>query len=150
MAQEKSMKLPSLAVVLTLFIPCLSTAQSVEEQLKKLEMQWDDAGVKKDAAVYDRLLADDFTLTGPNGHLVTKAQFTAELKSGEDTVSSSALSDMKVRVYGDTAVVTYVEKAKETFKGQDVSGTSRWTDTWVKRGGSWQCVASHGSKVAHP
>lgn len=144
------MKISTIAVVLALCVPWLAAAQGVEQQLKKLEMQWDEAGVKKDAGVYDRVLADDFTLTGPNGHLVTKAQFTAELKSGEDTVSSSVLSDMKVRIYGDTAIVTYVENAKETFKGQDVSGTSRWTDTWVKREGSWQCVASHGSKVAHP
>ena len=144
------MKLSTMAVVLALSVPCLSIAQSVEQELKKLEMQWDEAGVKKDVAVYDRLLADDFMLTGPNGNLVTKAQFTAELKSGEDIVFSSTLSDMKVRVYGDTAVVTYVEKAKETFKGQDVSGTSRWTDTWVKHGGSWQCVAAHGSRIAHP
>jgi len=144
------MKLSTMAVVLALSVPCLSIAQSVEQELKKLEIQWDEAGVKKDVAVYDRLLADDFMLTGPNGNLVTKAQFTAELKSGEDIVFSSTLSDMKVRVYGDTVVVTYVEKAKETFKGLDVSGTSRWTDTWVKRGASWHCVASQGSKVAHP
>jgi ketosteroid isomerase-like protein len=143
------MKLSTMAVVLALSVPCLSIAQSVEQELKKLEMQWDEAGVKKDVAVYDRLLADDFMLTRPNGNLVTKAQFTAELKSGEDIVFSSTLSDMMVRVYGDTAVVTYMEKAKETFKGRDVSGTSRWTDTWVKHGGSWQCVASHGSRVAH-
>jgi hypothetical protein len=96
------MKLSTIAVALALSVPCLATAQSVEQQLKKLEMQWDEAGVKKDAAVYDPLLADDFTLTGPNGNLVTKAQFTGELKTGEDIVYSSVLSDMKVRVYGDT------------------------------------------------
>jgi ketosteroid isomerase-like protein len=122
----------------------------VEQQLKKLEMQWADAEVRKDVAVLDRLLADDFTNTVPEGKVFTKAQFMADFKSGEDVSTSQVLSDMKVRVYGDTAVVTYVEQAKETYKGRDISGTSRWTDTWVKRGGSWQCVASHGSKVAHP
>ena len=112
------MKISTITVVLALCVPCLATAQSVEQQLKKLEMQWDEAGVKKDAGVYDRVLADDFTLTGPNGNLVTKAQFTAELKSGKDTVSSSVLSDMKVRIYGDTAIVTYVENAKRRSRAR--------------------------------
>jgi len=56
--------------------------------------------------------------------------------------------EMKARVYGDAAVVTYRWTSKETFKGQDISGQSRWTDTWVKRAGRWQCVASHGSRIA--
>jgi hypothetical protein len=142
-------KLSTIAVALALSVPCLTTAQSVEQQLKKLEIEWADAEVKKDVAVLDRLLADDFTLTTTFGKVVTKAQAVADVKSGEDATSSYAYSDVKVRVYGDTAVVTYVEKSKETYKGRDNSGTSRWTDTWVKRGSSWQCVASHGSKVAH-
>ena len=148
--KEKPMKISTIAVVLALCIPCFATAQSVEPQLKKLEMQWADAEVKKDIAVLDRLLADDFTNTFDEGNLATKAQYMAAEKSGEDVVSSYAYSDMKVRVYGDSAVVTYVAKLKEMFKGRDVSGTSRWTDTWVKHGGSWQCVAAHGSRVAHP
>jgi ketosteroid isomerase-like protein len=143
------MKISTIPVVLALCIPCLSAAQSVEQQLKKLEMQWANAGVKKELAVIDRLLADDFITTDPEGEVFTRAEEIAFLKSGEDVVSSAALSDIKVRVYGDAAVVTYVYKAKEAFKGRDVSGTQRWTDTWVKRAGSWQCVASHGSKVAH-
>jgi ketosteroid isomerase-like protein len=143
------MTLSRIAVVLALSVTCSATAQSVEQQLKKLEIQWADAGVKKDLAAIDRLLADDFITTDPEGEVFSKAEEIAFLKSGEDVVSSAALSDIKVRVYGDAAVVTYLYKAKETFKGRDISGTQRWTDTWVKRGGSWECVASHGSKVAH-
>jgi ketosteroid isomerase-like protein len=122
----------------------------VEQQLKKLEIQWANAGVKKDLAVIDRLLADDFITTDPQGEVFTRAEEIAFLKTGEDVVSYAALRDVKVRVYGDAAVVTYVYQAQETLKGRDVSGTSRWTDTWVKRGGSWRCVASHGSMITRP
>jgi hypothetical protein len=142
--------LATIAVVLALCIPCLATAQSVELQLKKLEIQWGDANVKKDVAVLDRIMADDYTETGIDGNVETKAQGMAFVKSGEYVLSSYAYSDMKVRVYGDTAVVTFINKTKDTYKGRNISGTSRWTDTWIKRGGSWQCVASHSSKVAHP
>lgn len=144
------MKQSTIAVLLVLSIPYLAAAQNVEQDLKKLETQWNEAEVKKDLAALGRIMADDFTNTGPEGDVSTKPQAIALVKSGDDVISSFALSDMKVRAYGDTAVVTYVAKLKETFRGRDVSGTSRWTDTWVKRGGVWQCVASHGSKVANP
>lgn len=144
------MKLPTIAVVLTLFASSLSNAQSVEEQIKKLEIQWADAGVRKDVAAIERLFADDFSGTATTGAVWTKANEIADLKSGKDVLSSYTYSDMKVRTYGDAAVVTYVAMLKETFDGRDVSGTSRWTDTWVKRGGSWQIVSSHATTIAHP
>jgi ketosteroid isomerase-like protein len=56
--------------------------------------------------------------------------------------------DMKVRVYGDEAVVTGRNTTKGQFKGRDISGQYRWTDTWAKRNGRWQCVAEHDSKIA--
>jgi ketosteroid isomerase-like protein len=140
----------TIAVLLALSITCFVKGQGVEAELTKLENQWAQAEVKKDVATLGRILADDFTNTDPDGGISTKSQFISSTTSGEDVVDSFALSDMKIRVYGDTAVVTYLAKLKETLKGKDVSGMSRWTDTWVKRGGSWQCVASHGSKIGTP
>ena len=57
-------------------------------------------------------------------------------------------NDMKARVYGDAAVVTGGNTTKETIKGKDISGLYRWTDTWIKKAGRWQCVATHASKIA--
>ena len=54
---------------------------------------------------------------------------------------------MKVRVYGDAAVVLGRNTVKEQYKGKDISGQSRFTDTWVKKDGRWQCVATAGSKI---
>jgi ketosteroid isomerase-like protein len=55
-----------------------------------------------------------------------------------------------VRVYGDTAVVTYRSTDKGNYKGQDISGQVRWTDVFVKQGWRWQLVAGHGSPIATP
>ena len=55
--------------------------------------------------------------------------------------------DMKARVYGDAAVVTGRNTSKETLKGKDISGLYRWTDTWIKEAGRWQCVATHASMI---
>ena len=121
---------------------------SVEQELMKLEQDWTNANVKADVAFLDRILADDWTAADQDGTVYNKTQFLTSMKSGEDVISSLVTDDMKVRVYGDTAVVTGRNTGKETLKGKDISGQYRWTDTWVKKAGRWQCVASHWSKIA--
>ena len=121
---------------------------SVQQELIKLENEWADALVKRDWTFLDRIYADDYMWTGANGEVATKAQEIAFLKSGEHVFTSWVLAEMKVRVYGDAAVVTGRNAIKETHKGEDVSSRNRWTHTWVKRAGRWQCVAAHRSKIA--
>jgi ketosteroid isomerase-like protein len=122
--------------------------ESVEQELIKQENEWADAWVKSDVAFYDRITADDYTWTSPWGWVATKASDLVLLRSGDDVVKSWALADMKVRVYGDAAVVTGRDTIKETYKGKDVNGQHRWTHMWIKRAGCWQCVAGHSSEIA--
>jgi len=119
----------------------------VEQELIKLENDWADAWIKRDIAFFDRIMADDYTWTSPWGEVLSKAHNLTLAKSGEDVITSWVLADMKVRVYGDAAVVTGCSTIKETYKGEDVSGQERWTHTWVKRAGRWQCVAGHSSEI---
>jgi ketosteroid isomerase-like protein len=79
---------------------------------------------------------------------MNKAKDLALVKSLKDAMTSWVLADMKVRVYGDAAVVTGRCTTKETYKGEGVSGQFQWTDTWVKRAGRWQCVAGRSSEIA--
>jgi len=87
-------------------------------------------------------------VTDPEGNVSTKAQEIAFFKSGEFAVTSCVHHELKVRVYGDAAVVTGRSTVKETYKGKDFSPQLRWTDTWVKSAGRWQCVAGHSSEIA--
>jgi ketosteroid isomerase-like protein len=121
---------------------------SVEQELIKLEKEWTDAWVKGDVAFFDRIMADDYTWTSPWGEVVAKARNLALVKSGEDVITAWVLAEIKVRAYGDAAVVTGRDTIKETYKGEDVSSQNRWTHTWVKRAGRWQCVAAHSSEIA--
>ena len=123
---------------------------SVEQELIKLENGWADAQVqvKLDLAFLKRILADDYVQTNWDGTSFTKTQILASLKSKEDVITYSVGDDYKVRVYGDAAVVTGRWTGKETLNSKDTSGQYRWTDTWVKRAGRWQCVASHNSKIS--
>jgi ketosteroid isomerase-like protein len=127
--------------------PAQSKGGSVEQQLIKLENEWNDAVVKRDLAFLDRILAEDITDTDYEGTVWTKAQDLAILKSGELAITSAIADGIKVRLYGNVAVVTGRNTSKSSFKGKDTSGQYRWTDTWVKRAGGWKCVASQSSKI---
>ena len=145
------------AVLLGLAVSCQAVAQakpaapapsaSVEKQLIKLENDWNDAMVKRDMATLNRVIADDWTLIDFDGIIVTKTEYLANLKSGDDVFTSAVGDQWKVRVYGDAAVVLGRLTAKEQFKGKDESWQGRYTDTWIKKAGRWQCVATAGSKI---
>jgi ketosteroid isomerase-like protein len=139
------MKASVFAVLIALLVCSFISGQSVDQQLKKLENDWAQAEVKKDFATLDRILADDYTFTDPDGKVFSKAQTIASFKSDQNVVTDEAVSELAVQVYGDAAVVTGL--SKETLKGQTRGDVYRFTDTWVKRGGAWQCVAGHSSKV---
>jgi uncharacterized protein (TIGR02246 family) len=124
-----------------------SPAENVEQTITKLEREWAAALVKADAAAFDRLMADDWLMTTWDGQTVSKAQSIEEFKSGVAKLTAAEIGNLKVRVFGDTAVATIGQTEKGTYKGQDSSGHYLYTDVWVKRNGQWQAVASHGTKV---
>ena len=128
--------------------PAQPTSGSVEQEIIKLENGWNDAQIKNDGAFLDRILADDYTGTEANGNVVTKAQEIANLKPGDSVVTSIVNDDYKVRVYGDVAVVTFRCTFKGKAQGKDYINPQRFTNTWVKHAGRWQCVATHGSMIA--
>jgi ketosteroid isomerase-like protein len=121
---------------------------SVDQELITLEKDWNDSWVKRDPAFLDRILADDYIGTRSDGSVFSKAQEIADMKNNESVVAYITSDDFKVQVYGDVAVVTFRFATKEQNKGKDISGQYRTTDTWIKRAGRWQCVASHGSEIA--
>ncbi len=124
-------------------------AASVEQELIALEKRWNDSWVKRDPAFLDRILADDYIGTRSDGSVFSKAQEIADMKYSDNVVAYITSDEFEVRVYGDVAVVTFRFTTKEQNKeGKDIGGQYRTTDTWVKRAGRWQCVASHGSEIA--
>jgi ketosteroid isomerase-like protein len=140
--------------VLTLFaliwmmVPHLLLAQTnVAAGIAHLEQVWADAQKAGDAANVAPLLADNFINTDVDGNLSGKSELLSNLKGGK--WEQNAISDVKVSVYGDTAIAT----GAWAGKGVDGDGTKvdrreRWTDTWLKmKDGKWQCVASQQTPV---
>jgi len=121
-----------------------------EQALVKIENDILAALLKRDVEAFGKYFADDAVLTTPGGDLQTKAEVLADVKSGALVLQSSTISDMKVKVHGDTAVVTYITTDKGTYKGQDISGRFRWTDVFVRQGGTWRLLAGHGTPIQAP
>jgi dipeptidyl aminopeptidase/acylaminoacyl peptidase/ketosteroid isomerase-like protein len=125
-----------------------AAAATAEEELKSLEREWAEAEVKGDTKFHERVLADDFTFTGPDGVLADKKAYLAPLRAGEVRYESLKFGDVAVQLHGETAVVTGRATAKGRVKDKDVSGEYRFTDVFVKRDGRWRCVAGQLTRVA--
>lgn len=121
---------------------------AVEQELIRMENDWLQAFFKNDGAFADRFLADDYLGTDEHGDLRDKAQEIAEIKAGAHLSTSGVLDNVKIRVYGDAAVATGRRIMKGLFQGKEYRSPYLWTDIFIKRGGRWQCVASHVSKAA--
>ncbi len=121
----------------------------VEQELKNLERQWEEALTRRDVAMLDRLMAEDYVLTTVRGEVVNKAKVLGEVKSANVTAKVQN-TDTVVRVLGDTAVVTGLVLISGRFNDQDVSTQSRYMKVYVKRRGRWQVVAAQATLVAQP
>ncbi len=121
-----------------------------EQALIELESNLAAALEKSDMVAYDRLIGDDYTFTTQDGVVRTKAEMIASYKSGDLKYESLRFDDIKVRLYGNTAVVTGRSTAKAQDKGQDISGQYRYTRVYVKRHGRWQLVATQSTRTAAP
>ena len=121
--------------------------KNIADQIKKREQDWAQAVVKEGAASVDEYEADEIITTDPTGRVTGKAEDRTDLSSADYKIQSEELSDLTVHVHGDIAVASGTNTMKGTYKGQDLSGKYRFTDTWVKHGGKWQVVASQYTKV---
>jgi ketosteroid isomerase-like protein len=114
-----------------------------EEELLKLEEAFADAIVKNDLEGIGRLVADDWIIIDPNGGIVDRTRFFEVIKSGALTHDTMESEDFRVRVYGDSAVVTGITRTKGRFMGQKFRTHERATDVFVRRAGRWECVLTH-------
>ncbi|HEV2200809.1 MAG TPA: nuclear transport factor 2 family protein [Bryobacteraceae bacterium] len=121
-------------------------------ELIQMERDWSQADVKKDAAALNRILAEDWIGIDFQGTILTKAQVLRQvgLHSEATATESTELGEMKVRIYGNTAVVSGTEIEKSEYKGHDSSGKYVWTDVFVLRKGRWQAVSSQSTRLAEP
>jgi hypothetical protein len=153
------MKTPSI-ILLALALPSLAFGQTkdvgkpnaeTEQAIMKMEQDLTNAVIKADAAAAERMVADGFFFTAPDGKTSSKTEVLADMKSGDLKIESSVIKDMKVQASdADMAVVTYGTTDKGSYKGKDIGGEYRWTDVFAKRDGRWQLIVGQGTPVEKP
>jgi len=105
------------------------------------------ADLANDKAFFQKLIADDATFGFSTGVRYTKAEMLNMMDPKENKTNHEELSDLKVRLYGTTAIATFKEKYDGVEHGKPASRTIIATDTFVKINGEWKAVAGHSSEV---
>jgi ketosteroid isomerase-like protein len=146
----KKMLMWCLVCLISLGSAARSQAQQTggtEKAVAALEQQWLQSQKTNNPDLVAPLLADKFVGTGSDGKVENKTESLADAKATK--YDSIEYEDVKVTVFGDTAIATGGSKAKGTdASGKPMDNHDRWTDTWVKMpNGKWQCVASHVSSI---
>jgi ketosteroid isomerase-like protein len=123
------------------------TADGVEKAITVLEQQWVAGAKAGNMDAVAPLLADGIVNTDSDGAVQDKAQTLARLKAAK--WETNEVSDVKVAVYGNTAIATGNWAGKGTDgNGKTIDAHERFTDTWVKMpNGKWQCVASQSAPM---
>jgi ketosteroid isomerase-like protein len=110
-------------------------------EIIEMERQAKEASLRRDADFSQKTLADDYVAITPLGQVTTKQDTVSARKSGQLRYETINVTDMVIRVYGDTAVVTARAEVKGHQLGEDFSGPYRYTRVWVRRTGHWQAVS---------
>jgi Domain of unknown function (DUF4440) len=135
--------------ILTLMIATssVSLGQNVEEMLMQIEQELTNAFLKNDASVIEKYFADTYTFTDPGGGIHSKKEAIDDMRNGLFKFDSLQNDSMKVQVYGNAAVVTFLSNEKGHVGDMDVSGEYRWTNMFVLMNNRWQVVAGQGTRI---
>ncbi len=117
-------------------------------ELVRLESVWNEAHEKGDASVLEKLWADDLEVTVPKMPVMSKSDVLGFARSGRMKFQRYQTSGLKVRVYGDAAVVSGRLQRTRTLNDKTVNDDWRFTKFYIRREGRWQVVAFHASEAA--
>jgi len=121
--------------------------KAIHREIESLEQQWRQAILTNNVAAMNDLLSDDYIGITSNGTVENKAQALAQRRAGTVTITRLDLSDVHIRVYGNTAVVTSVADLAGSNGDSDISGKYRYTRVYARRLGKWKIVSFETSRV---
>jgi ketosteroid isomerase-like protein len=124
-------------------------ADSQKTKILALENAWNQAETNKDAKALDGLLASTLVYIDYDGTMMDKAKFMASVKAPSLHPEQIINESMTAYMYGDSAVVTGIYREKGVRNGKPYSRRGRFTDTWVKQGGTWVCAASQSTLISN-
>jgi ketosteroid isomerase-like protein len=123
----------------------LASVADDEKAVAALDTQYQKAVEQNDAATMDRILADDFVLVTGRGVVYTKADLLKDARDKTEVYERQEDSQQKVRVWGDTAVVTALLSVKGTSAGKPIEYQLWFSDTYVRTPKGWRYVFGQAS-----
>jgi ketosteroid isomerase-like protein len=121
--------------------------RSDQQVLFDLEQGWAQAFLDQDVAFVESLLHEDFVAIYPDGSSGDRERELAEVAGFNRQVDASRFDEFLARVYGDTAVVSFLHVTVGPIQGVPTEVSHRYLDVWVLRDGQWRCVASQSTRV---
>jgi ketosteroid isomerase-like protein len=121
---------------------------AAQDTLEELESEWNAAHVRGDAAVLDRLFADDVVVIVPGMRVMTKADAVGMFTSGRMKFDRYETSETKLRVDDEMAIVTGRLKRTRVVAGATANDDWRFTKVYIRRTDRWQVVSFHASNTA--
>lgn len=132
---------------LLLLLPVLARAQDAAQEVLAADAKRFAAMVRADTAELGALLAEDVTYTHSTGQVESREEFLASIASGKLDYQSIEPAEERVRIYGDTAVVTGRAGVKLRSEGKDLALALRFTSVWVKGEKGWRMVAWQSTRL---
>ena len=118
-----------------------------ERELTKIENDWGESYIKRDPSFAERIATDDFIFVGADGNIVEKSNYVRSIK-GSTVFKQFKIDDLKIRIYGDTAIVIGCATITSKAGPSDVSRRYAFTDVFVKETGEWKAVSGHVTPIA--
>jgi uncharacterized protein (TIGR02246 family) len=137
-----------ISAMLVAFVGLQAQMSDTDVALTRLEAEWNTAHVQGDAATLARIFADDLVVVVPGMRPLSKADSLGMFSAGGMKFDRYESSDIRSRVYGDTAIVTGRIKRTRTIGGKTMDDDWRFTKVYLRRANAWQVVSFHASNVA--
>ncbi|HTT19700.1 MAG TPA: nuclear transport factor 2 family protein [Candidatus Sulfotelmatobacter sp.] len=127
-----------------------SNPQADTRELERLEKVWNEAHERGDADTLESLWSDDLEVDVPRMPVMNKADLLNFARSGRMKLLRYATSDIRIRIYGDTAVVNGRLQRTRQINGKEISDDWRFTKVYVRQAQRWRVVSFHASEAAQP
>jgi ketosteroid isomerase-like protein len=126
-----------------------NSASDVASRILSLETSWNQAEQQQDIKALENLLGEKFIYVDVDGTFQDRAEFLAGVKNRAEYIDAIGVEPgaTKIYVYGDSAVASGIYREKGRLRGKAYYNRGRFTDTWVRQGTAWVCVASQSTLI---
>jgi ketosteroid isomerase-like protein len=108
---------------------------------------WDEAMVSNDAEAIGRFMADEWVIVGTDGGTTDKRTFLEQVRTGRLRHDTMTTADIRVRLYGDVAILLATGVSAGMFQGRRFHEHERQSNVFVRTNGAWRCVLTHLSRL---